>query len=126
MSLTHKSEIRLVAKKLYRELRKNQTKAEKILWEHLRGRKLNYKKFYRQHPLFHDVLGKETFYIVDFFCFESKLVIELDGGIHIKRKEEDNLRDEIINLLGIKVVRFKNEDVLNNLENVLAVIFKNL
>jgi len=122
MSLTNKPEIRLVAKKLCRELRKNQTKAEKILWEEIRNRKVIGKKFYRQHPLFHDYLGKETFYIADFYCYESKLVIELDGGVHKTRKMEDKLKDETINLLGISVIRFKNEEVLRNIKKVIQRI----
>ena len=122
MSLTSKPEIRLVAKNLCRELRKKQTQAEKVLWERVRNRKLVGKKFYRQHPLFHDYLGKETFYIADFYCHESKLVIELDGGVHKTRKMEDELKDETINLLGISVIRFKNEEVFRNTDKVVKQI----
>lgn len=124
MSLTNKPEIRLVAKKLCRELRKNQTQAEKILWERVRNRKLIDKKFYRQFPIFHDYLGKETFYIADFYCHESKLVIELDGGVHENRKNEDRLKDETIKVMGINVIRFKNEEVFRNTNKVVAQIAK--
>ncbi len=59
-------------------------------------------------------LGKETFYVADFYCHQAKLVIELDGGIHQKQKDKDNLRTEIIGIKGIKVLRFNNEEILKN------------
>lgn len=111
---------------LCRDLRKNSTKAEDILWQELRNRKLLNKKFYRQYPLYFDLLGKETFYIADLYCYENKLVIEIDGGYHVRRKEQDELRTGIINLLGIKVIRFKNEEVEKNFKKVLEEIKKHL
>jgi very-short-patch-repair endonuclease len=83
MSLSRNKELINVAKNLCRELRKNSTKAERLLWEVIRNRKLANKKFYRQYPIFHDINGKETFFISDFFCFEEKLIIEIDGIIII-------------------------------------------
>lgn len=68
MSLDKRKELSIVAKKLCRELRINQTQAEKILWTHLRNRQLLGKKFLRQHPIFCDVNGRETFFIADFYC----------------------------------------------------------
>lgn len=64
--------------------------------------------------------GKETFFIADFFCFEDKIVVEIDGGIHEKQKDYDLLRTRIINMRGIKVVRFKNEQIMKSLDSVLT------
>src|ERR1051325_1727182 len=107
------------AKQRARELRKKQTEAEKIFWEAVRNRRFMDKKFLRQHPLHFKSYGAESFFISDFYCHEHKLVIELDGEIHDNRKEEDEIRTEIINALKLKVVRFKNEEVIDDLENVL-------
>jgi len=122
MSLNAKKELVEIAKLLCRDLRKRSTKAEEILWEQLRNRKLDYKKYYRQYPIFYDITGKESFFIADFFCFETKLVIELDGAIHNKRLKEDMQRTEILNLLGLSVIRFKNEEIEKELEKVLERI----
>ncbi len=94
-------------KKIFaRVLRKEQTKAEKILWKYLRGRKFMNLKFRRQHVI-------EGF-VVDFYCHELKLGIEVDGGIHSERKEYDDLRQGIIESEGIKIIRFSNEEVLKD------------
>ena len=96
---------------LARELRKNSTPAEKLLWTELRNRQLNRAKFFRQHPLIYEEdRGRLHFFIADFYCAEFKLVIELDGKIHEKQKYYDRERDLIIERLGLKVVRFKNEE----------------
>ena len=105
--------------KLYqygRELRQESTEAEKLLWTELRNRKLNGLKFRRQHPL--------DKFIVDFYCNEKKLVVELDGGVHDKKinKEYDEARTAMLAGLSVFVLRFKNEDVINNLKGVLGGI----
>ncbi len=105
--------------KLYqygRELRQELTKAEKLLWAELRNRKLNGLKFRRQHPL--------DKFIVDFYCNEKKLVVELDGAVHNEKinKEYDEARTAMLAGLNIIVLRFKNEDVTNNLKEVLKKI----
>jgi very-short-patch-repair endonuclease len=82
MSLNKEKELREIAKIVCRDLRKRSTKAEQIIWEVVRNHKLDTKKFYRQYPIFYDITGKEPFFIADFFCFEEKLVIELDGATH--------------------------------------------
>ncbi len=104
--------------KLARELRKNATKAEKELWKHLRNRQINGLHFRRQHPIHR--------FIADFFCYKCKLVIELDGKIHdeIAVKERDIEREKIIKEFGIKVIRFSNEDVFNEIDKVLYQIQK--
>ena len=105
--------------KLYqygRELRQESTKAEKLLWSELRNRKLNGLKFRRQHPL--------DKFIVDFYCNEKKLVIELDGGVHDEKinKDYDEARTAMLAGLNIIVLRFKNEDITNNLKEVIRKI----
>ena len=101
-------------------MRKNAATAEKLLWERIKNRKFLGKKFLRQHPIFFDLLGKETFYIADFYCHENKFVVESDGKYHEYQKQKDKLRTEILNELGITLIRFKNEEVENNIYDVLA------
>lgn len=98
-------------------LRERMTEAECLLWEELRNKKFPV-KFRRQHPL-----GK---YIADFYCHKLKLVIELDGSIHLKPevKAYDKNREDEIRSLGLTVVRFKNEEVIYNMQSVLAKISK--
>ncbi|MEZ4931500.1 MAG: DUF559 domain-containing protein [Saprospiraceae bacterium] len=101
---------------LSRELRGKQTEAEAILWEHLKTKKLGDFKFRRQHPI--------NRYIVDFYCHQAKLVIELDGNYHERDGQRlyDEDRTENLKSLGLKEIRFKNEEVTNNLERVLEAI----
>ncbi len=112
---------------LCRELRRNQTPAEKKLWNSLRNRRFANYKFLRQHPVFiPSALGKNLYYIPDFYCHEAKLVIEADGPIHLLKKDYDKNRDEVLNGLGLTTLRFKNDAVLNNIEYVLNKIEKYL
>lgn len=124
MSLSHDPRLREIAKQLCRDLRKRQTDTEALFWQAVRDRKFLGLKFYRQHPLFFDYLGKETFFIADFFCHERQLVVEIDGKIHDYRKDHDELRTFIINMMGIAVIRFRNEEIEANLIGVLARITK--
>ncbi len=94
-------------------LKDNMTPAEKILWEHLRGKNLGV-KFRRQHIIEN--------YIPDFVALSIKLIIEVDGRIHIKRKKEDAARTKWLNFMGYSVIRFKNEEVENEIEKVLERI----
>ena len=126
MSLQKNYNLRKIARELCRENRKNATHSEKIMWEIVRNRRLNGKKINRQFPIFYDFNGIESFYIADFYCHEKKLVIEIDGGYHEEQKEYDAKRTEIINLLGIKVIRFKNEEVEEDLINTIKRIKENL
>ena len=113
--------------KYSRGLRKSQTEAEELLWSHIRKRQLNCKKFLRQFAiLYGSYLGSSLFYVVDFYCHESKLAIEVDGKIHDSQKEYDMKRDKKINNLGIQVQRFKNEDVFGDLEVVVEKIMSYL
>jgi len=122
MSLSNDPRLREIAKQLCRDLRKRQTEAEAIFWQAVRDRKFLGLKFYRQHPLFFDYLSKETFFIADFFCHERQLVVEIDGKIHDYRKDHDELRTFIISMMGIQVIRFRNEEIENDLRGVLAKV----
>jgi very-short-patch-repair endonuclease len=97
-------------------LRKRMTPAEKLLWDKLKNKQLNNLKFRRQHPI--------HFYIADFYCHEKKLVVELDGKIHLKIEnvEWDKNRTALMNDYDIKVIRFTNEEVMSNIDSVLAEI----
>jgi len=101
---------------LARELRKTMTTTEKIIWPELRNRSLAGIKFRRQHPV--------SRYIVDFFCLEKELVIEIDGGIHQVEevKEKDDNRTAELERLGLTVLRFTNEEVINDIEGVMKRI----
>ncbi len=103
-----------------RSLKRRMTKAEGILWERLRNRKLLGFKFRRQHPI-------EKF-IVDFYCHERRLVIELDGNIHDREdvKERDFGREQILQDMGLIVIRFNNNEVYYDLASVLRKVTKQL
>lgn len=102
--------------KLARELRKDQTSAEALLWDLLRDRKLLGFKFRPQHPF-----GK---YIADFYCREAQLVIECDGSVHRGRDSwhHDQNRDTYLINQGLVVMRLKNEEILNETDRVLSEI----
>ena len=96
------------------ELRKNMTDSEKILWEALRSRRFKQFKFRRQVPI--------DRFIVDFLCIPLHLVIELDGEIHNEQKEHDAEREECLRQMGYQILRFRNDEVIQNLNNVLDKI----
>lgn len=97
------------------QLRKNPTHDELLLWQQLKGNQLGI-RFKRQHPIW--------MYIADFYCHEVKLVIEIDGSIHKIKEvmEQDLLREEDILLFGIRIIRFTNNEVRTNIENVIQKI----
>ncbi len=99
-----------------RELRQKQTPAEALIWSYLRAGRFNDYKFRRQY-------GIDNF-IVDFYCPHAKLVIEIDGDSHFDPKAlaYDQMRSEIIEKLGIKIIRFTNQQVQQNIEDVLKSI----
>jgi very-short-patch-repair endonuclease len=99
-----------------RELRKEPTTSEALLWARLRNRQLDGLKFRRQHPI-----GRS---IVDFYCPEKRLVIEVDGGIHDQTVEEDLERTKVLQSLGYRVIRFRNLVVEQNINLVLSTIQK--
>jgi very-short-patch-repair endonuclease len=93
-----------------REMRKEMTPAKKVLWEELRGNKPG-SHFRRQQVI--------AGFIVDFYCHAAGLIIELDGDVHRGRQEYDEGRDKILENMGLRVVRFSNEEVLSDLRGVL-------
>ncbi len=99
-------------------LRQNQTDAEILFWRHLRDRRLDGHKFRRQQPI-----GK---YIVDFICFERRLIVELDGSQHFDQAEYDEQRTRALQSAGFRVLRFWNNDVLDNMEGVLEKLLEHL
>ncbi|AXB30830.1 endonuclease domain-containing protein [Vibrio campbellii] len=103
-------------KQIRSQLRTNMPKPEEILWQRIRRKQLGV-KFRRQHGI-----GR---YIVDFYCAELNLVIEIDGDSHFsdEGKEKDTKRDAFMETLGIKVVRFTNEEVMKQTESVLERLF---
>jgi very-short-patch-repair endonuclease len=98
-----------------RALRQRLTDAEKLLWRHLRNRGLGGWKFRRQYPV-----GP---YIVDFICPEKNIVIEIDGGQHAANEALDLQRSAFLNKMGYRVLRFWNNEVLQETEAVLEAIF---
>lgn len=105
---------------LARNLRKNSTEQEGILWNILRRKQFHNLKFKRQEPI--------DKYIVDFVCYSKMLIIELDGGQHNEQKNiiSDKERTKVLESFGYKVIRFWNNDINNNLEGVLLDIEKYL
>ncbi len=105
---------------LARELRKNMTDAEKLFWSRTKRKQISGFQFYRQKII--------EGYIVDFYCPTAKLVIEIDGGQHYSEKEQrnDEVRDQRLASLGLKVLRFSNLEVLQNIEGVLEQVYYNL
>ena len=97
-------------------LRRNETIAEKLLWEKLRNNQLGGLKFRRQHPV--------NIYIADFYCHKFKLIIELDGDYHNQeeQKQKDEVRTEVLRLNDLKIIRFKNEEVEQDINQVLITI----
>ena len=110
------------SKELCRKLRKNLTPAEKVFWQVVRNRKVSGKRFLRQYPIDFEMGFQKRFFIADFYCHEAKLVVELDGKIHELQKEFDDFRSSIIETLGITVIRFRNEEVLENIEEVIKKV----
>ncbi|BFU59595.1 MULTISPECIES: endonuclease domain-containing protein [Rodentibacter] len=107
-------------KPVSRILRHNMTEAEQLLWQRIRHKQLCSLQVYRQKPLLN--------YIVDFYCPKAKLVIELDGSQHNQpdQREKDILRDQELASLGIKVLRFPNSMIFNDLEKVIEILEKEI
>lgn len=97
-----------------RTLRKRQTTVEKLLWKKLRNRQLCHFKFRRQVPI-----GP---FIVDFFCYEANLIIELDGGIHALHINHDKKREEYLQKEGYRILRFENHKIVEDIHSVIETI----
>lgn len=98
-------------------MRNNQTEAERLIWSRLRRKQLVF-QFRRQFGI--------DKYIVDFYCPEKKLVVELDGSFHRKRREYDKERTECLNRLGVRVLRFWNNEVIEDIDLVVGKIEEEL
>lgn len=96
-----------------KELRREMTPAEKILWEEIRANKLGV-HFRRQQII--------QGFIVDFYCHKSALVVEVDGDIHDLQQEEDARREKVLSELGLRVVRFRNDEVVRDVSAVAGKI----
>ena len=105
-------------KKFAKQLRKNLTDAESVLWYHLRNRRFKRFKFRRQMPM--------AKYIVDFVCVEKRLIIEVDGGQHAEQTEYDLERTHCLNKMGYEVIRFWNNEIFTNLAGVWMCIDRHL
>ncbi|HAB42031.1 MULTISPECIES: endonuclease domain-containing protein [Acinetobacter] len=105
-------------KQASRDLRNNLTDAEKLLWSKLRGKQILGLQFYRQKPILN--------YIVDFYCPAANLVIECDGSQHFTDEglEADRMRDDALAQLGLKVFRFDNGQLVEQLDSVVEVIYQ--
>jgi very-short-patch-repair endonuclease len=101
-------------------LRNNETEAEKHLWQRLNKNQLHGFRFKRQHPI-----GS---YIADFYCHKAKLVIEIDGKSHNAREQKlyDTLRTEELEAYGLRVIRFSNDEVFRNIDEVIKKIIEYL
>ena len=97
-----------------RQLRRSMTDAERALWRVIRNKQLNEFRFRRQRPM-----GN---YIVDFVCLDAKLILEVDGGQHAEQVGYDATRTVFLASLGYRVLRFWNNDVLQNMDGVVTVI----
>ena len=109
------TEQRVTKAKLERakELRREMTPAEKLLWQEIRANKLGV-RFRRQQVI--------QGFIVDFYCHQAGLVIEVDGDIHDLQKEEDERREKVLSEMGLKIVRFGNDEVMRDLSAVVGKI----
>ncbi|MBN1291400.1 MAG: DUF559 domain-containing protein [Candidatus Latescibacteria bacterium] len=109
-----------------RSLRNNSTQAENIFWERVRNRKIHGCKFLRQHPIRFEIDGKRRFFVADFYCADYKIVVEIDGAIHNRQKDYDKLRTYIIENKGLRVIRFKNDDVEHDIDGIIDILTKAL
>lgn len=102
------------------DLRRKMTKTEKELWEVLKNKKLGGFKFRRQHPI--------SKFILDFYCHEAKFGIEIDGKVHNSKSQKfyDDDRSEILREYGIKIIRFQNDEIIENIEEVKLKILSEL
>jgi very-short-patch-repair endonuclease len=101
-------------KPLAREMRHTPTRAEEILWQRLRNRKVMGYKFRRQHAI--------DRFVLDFYCSELMLCIEVEGDIHQYTQEEDTIRSEFLESLGIIILRFSNDQIIYPIETVNDMI----
>ncbi len=107
-------------KKFARNLRRNMTDAERFFWSKVRSRQLQGYQFYRQKPI--------GIYIVDFYCPVAKLVVEIDGGQHFddQKMKKDKKRDAFLTGLGLRILRFSDREIFENIEGVIENVLEEL
>jgi len=104
-----------------RKLRKKQTPAEAIVWQQVRDRKLG-AKIVRQKPVLLEYFGRKKAFIADFYCSEARLIIEIDGSVHSRQSDYDALRELLLTQKGLRLIRFTNKEVLENIDDVVLRI----
>jgi very-short-patch-repair endonuclease len=110
-----------------RMLRRNQTPAEDFFWGKVRSKRLLGLKFNRQFVIRDAIiLGKSHYYIADFHCFALKLIVEIDGPIHNKQVEYDQLREEHLRSMGYHIIRFSNQQVIEEWPKVESVLIEKI
>jgi very-short-patch-repair endonuclease len=97
-------------------LRRNMTRSEELLWEKVKGKQIHGVRFRRQHPI--------DIFIADFYCHEARLVIEIDGEIHNDQSNYDDGREAEIEEYNIKIIRFSNDQVIDDMDSVIMKIEK--
>lgn len=112
--------------RLARQLRRAQTPAEKVFWDKVRRKNINGIKFLRQHPLWLSVDGQRRYFIADFYCPQSKLVIEIDGPIHCLQEDYDSYRTQLLELKELRVLRFSNDEILHSLDDCIRTLKRNM
>ncbi|MDD2871578.1 MAG: endonuclease domain-containing protein [Candidatus Gracilibacteria bacterium] len=114
-----------IIKETSKKLRNNMTESEIILWSFIKGGKLGI-IFLRQKPMYvyTEYNGQDRFIIPDFYCHEMKIILEIDGSVHNLKEIYllDKYKKELLNNKGYKVIRIKNEDIKNNINDVLKTI----
>ena len=118
------SRVQQIARELSSSLRKYPTHPEYIIWQYLRKKKLGYYKFLRQHPVFYRYNNMLRFFVADFYCHELRLIIEIDGPIHEGQVEYDTIRTKLLNNRNFQILRIKNQDIIDNPNEVLKRINK--
>jgi very-short-patch-repair endonuclease len=111
--------------KRVREFRKNATNAEEILWQHVRDSSLGW-KIVRQKPVLLDYFGKKRAFVADFYCKKAGLVIEVDGNVHTQQIDYDALRTFLLAQKGFRLIRFTNDEIINNPKSVIRRILDGL
>jgi len=104
-----------ISKSTARALRKSQTPSERLFWEAVRDRRFTDLKFLRQHAIRFRLDGRIRFFVADFYCAKKRLVIEIDGAVHDNedQQERDEIRTMLINRLGHKVLRIRNDELMD-------------
>ena len=115
-----------IIKNAARDLRKNMTSTEKILWEEIRAKKLLWKKFWRQNPIyvFTEDSWLDRYVIPDFVSFQEKLIIEIDWSVHDDEDvyNLDRIKEKLLQKLWFTIIRFTNEEVINNRTSIFFII----